>query len=212
MNNNVIMNNQAVNEMPAISTILTSADIEDQLKSHGLHGLEFDHSSFPTICLRSTFEMSDDPSFNLNGFDVTIMHSQQKYILTDIAEESKRVLKVVKYSKDAEVTTDGELVADCMRVIREHGGHPVLKKYLDLLVQLHTNDHHDRKLAILSISPTSVSRVSGLFYQLQLQGKLDKLQDLRFNVCRGQQRVSRGGQTYWLWQITPKAVPASQAA
>ncbi len=68
MNNNVIMNSQAANEMPAISTILTSADIEDQLKSHGLHGLEFDHSSFPTICLRSTFEMSDDPSFNLNGF------------------------------------------------------------------------------------------------------------------------------------------------
>ena len=199
-------------EMPAIKTIFTNSDIKKQLAERGLHGLEFDHSSFPTICLRSTFEMSDDPTFNLSCFDVSIMQSLEKHILTDIAEESKRVMTEVKYSRDGVTTADGERIADYMKYISDKGGRPVLKKYLDLLVQLHTNDHHNQKLVVLSISPTSVSRVSGLFYQLQLQGKLEHLQDLKFTVSRGQQRMSRGGQPYWLWQLTPKAEAVEKAA
>ena len=111
----------------------------------------------------------------------------------------------VKYSRDGFTTADGELVADYITYISDKGGHPVLKRYLDVLVQLHTNDHHNQKLAVLSISPTSVSRVSGLFYQLQLQGKLEHLQDLKFTVNRGQQRISKGKQIDYLWQITPNA-------
>ena len=195
-----------INEMPAIKTIFTNSDIKKKLAEHGLQGLEFDHMSFPTIVLRTSFEMSDDPAFNLPGFDVTIMQSLEKHVLVDVSEESKRVMSDVKYSRDGITTAEGELIADYMSYISEHGGHPVLKRYLDLLVQLHTNDHHNQKLAVLSISPTSVSRVSGLFYQLQLQGKLEHLQNLKFTVNRGQQRISKGKQIYYLWQITLKDV------
>ena len=200
------------NEMPAIKTIFTNSDIKKKLAERGLQGLEFDYMSFPTIVLRTSFEMSDDPAFNLPGFDVTIMQSLEKHVLVDVTEESKRVMRDVKYSRDGITTAEGELITDYMAYISDKGGHPVLKRYLDLLVQLHTNDHHNQKLAVLSISPTSVSRVSGLFYQLQLQGKLENLQDLKFTVSRGQQRISRGGQPYWLWQLTPKAEAVEKAA
>ena len=91
-----------------------------------------------------------------------------------------------------------------MSYISEHGGHPVLNRYLEVLVQLHINDRHNQKLAVLSISLTGVSLVSGLFYQLQLQGKLEQLPALRFTVNRGQPGISKGKQIYYLWKIVLK--------
>ena len=84
----------------------------------------------------------------------------------------------------------------------------MLKVYLDVLVQLLTGDYNNM-IAILSISPTSVSRISGLFYQLHLQGKLQNLKDVVFTVSRGQQRMSRGGQSYWLWSMSVKKSQSS---
>jgi len=57
-------------------SIFTNSDITE----HGLQDLEFDHMSFPTIVLRTSFEMSDDPpEFDLPGFDVTILQFLEKH-------------------------------------------------------------------------------------------------------------------------------------
>ena len=131
------------------------------------------------------------------------MQSLKKYILLDASEESKKVMKEVKYSRDGLNTTQGEPLKTYIEYITDNGGRPMLKTYLDVLVQMLTGDYNNM-IAILSISPTSVSRISGLFYQLQLQGKLKQLKDVVFTVSRGQQRISRSGQSYWLWSMSVK--------
>ncbi len=147
--------------------------------------------------------MSDYPEFDLKTFDVRVIQSLKKYILLDASEESKKVMKEVKYSKDGLNTTQGEPLQTYIEYISNNGGRPMLKAHLDVLVQLLTGDYNNM-IAILSISPTSVSRVNGLFYQLHLQGKLKQLKDVVFTVSRGQQRMSRGGQSYWLWALNVK--------
>ena len=139
-----------------VTTIFSNSEIKNQLATYGLEGLDFDHASFPTISLRTSFEMSGEPDFDLKSFDVTVIQSLKKYILVDIAEESKKAMTEVKYSRDGINTVDGEPLDNYIAFITEKGGKPVLKRYLDLLVQLHTNDKHNQKLVVLSISPTSV--------------------------------------------------------
>ena len=187
-----------------VTTIFSNSEIKNQLATYGLEGLDFDHTSFPTISLRTSFEMSGEPDFDLKSFDVTVIQSLKKYILVDIAEESKKAMTEVKYSRDGINTVDGEPLDNYIAFITEKGGKPVLKRYLDLLVQLHTNDKHNQKLAVLSISPTSVSRVSGMFYQMQLQGQLENLANIKITVKRGEQRVSKSNATYYLWAMEPK--------
>ena len=109
----------------------------------------------------------------------------------------------VKYSRDGINTTQGEPLKQYIEFINDNGGKPILKTYLDVLVQMLTGDYNNM-IAILSISPTSVSRISGLFYQLQLQGKLQHLKEVIFTVSRGQQRMSRSNQSYWLWSLAVK--------
>ena len=191
------------NAFPTIESIFSNSEIKDQLAQNGLNGLVFDHSSFPTISLKGSFEMSDYPEFDLKTFDVRVMQSLKKYILLDASEESKKVMTEVKYSRDGINTTQGEPLKNYIEYITDNGGRPMLKTYLDVLVQMLTGDYNNM-IAILSISPTSVSRISGLFYQLQLQGKLHQLKDVIFTVSRGQQRMSRGGQSYWLWSLNVK--------
>lgn len=197
------------NTFPSIESVFSNSEIKDQLAKNGLNGLQFDHSSFATISLKSTFEMSDNPDFDLKSFDVRVMQSLKKHILLDASEESKKVMPDVKYSRDGITTADGEPLQKYIDFINDNGGKPMLKTYLDVLVQM-LSGQYNGTIAILSVSPTSVSRISGLFYQMQLQGKLQNLKDVIFTVSRGQQRMSRGGQSYWLWAMSPKA--AQQAA
>lgn len=204
MSNTTVMSTANENNaFPTIESIFSNSEIKDQLAQNGLNGLEFDHSSFPTISLKGTFEMSDYSDFDLKTFDVRVMQSLKKYILLDASEESKKVMKEVKYSRDGLNTTQGEPLKNYIEYITDNGGRPMLKTYLDVLVQMLTGDYNNM-IAILSISPTSVSRISGLFYQLQLQGKLQQLKEVIFTVSRGQQRMSRGGQSYWLWAMNVK--------
>ena len=182
-------------------TAFSKEDIQAQLSNHGLDGLQFDYSSFPIISLKgSSFEMKEDPDFNPNGFDVVVIKTTEKHILTDINDNN---YQEVKYSPDGITTTQGENISDVVAEMLEQGRNPQIKRYLDVMVQLKTNDKHNNKLAVLSISPTSVSRVSGFFYQLKLQGQLSNtsLQDLKIHVSKGQVRTSKGGHNYRLWQF-----------
>ena len=61
------------NAYPSIESIFSNSEIKDQLAKNGLNGLEFNHSSFPTISLKGSFEMSDYPEFDLKTFDVRVM-------------------------------------------------------------------------------------------------------------------------------------------
>ena len=117
------------NTFPSIESVFSNSEIKDQLAKNGLNGLQFDHSSFATISLKSTFEMSDNPDFDLKSFDVRVMQSLKKHILLDASEESKKVMPDVKYSRDGITTADGEplqkyidfindnVVNQCLRLI-----------------------------------------------------------------------------------------------
>ncbi|MBK2125287.1 hypothetical protein [Fangia hongkongensis] len=181
-----------------VKSIFNSQDIKQELSTKGLDGLQFDHSSFPVITLKSAFEMSDAPDFEHRYFDITVMQTLEKHILVDANDQN---YDGIKYSRDGVTTTDGEPLQVFIDSMLSDGRQPVTKRYLDILVQLHTEDKHNGKLAVLSISPTSVSRVSGFFYQLKLQNQLDNLPALKIRVSRGQQRTSKGGQTYYLWAL-----------
>ena len=185
--------------LPVPDTVFSNQEIRHELSKTGLNGLVFDHSSFPCITLQQkSFIMSDDANFNPTTFEVTVLQTTEKHILVDSKDVN---FTEVKYSRDGVSTTDGELLQVYIDAMVKDGRAPVVKRYLDVLVQLHTKDKHNGKLAVLSISPTSVSRISGFFYQLRLQGKLDVLSDLLITVSKGQQRTSKNGQSYMLWQF-----------
>ena len=166
---------------------------------HWVDGLELDYASFPTISLKgSAFEMKDDPDFNPNSFTVTVIKTTEKHVLTDANDSN---YQDVKYSTDGIATADGEPLKDFIAEMAEQGRKPIVKRYIDCLVQLHTNDKHNNKLAALSISPTSVSRVSGFFMQLTLHGKISQLPNLKINISKGQVKTSKGGHNYRLWHF-----------
>jgi hypothetical protein len=174
MTNTNVINQE--NQTIKAENIFNNAEVKQELAAKGLDGLQFDHSSFPTITLKSAFEMSDTADFEHRYFDVTVMQTLEKYILIDANDQN---FDGIKYSRDGKHTTDGEPLQVYIDSMLNDGRNPLTKKYLDILVQLHTNDKHNGKLAVLSISPTSVSRVSGFFLQLKLQDKLDNLQELK---------------------------------
>lgn len=191
--------NPSTQTLSVPDTVFSSQEIKHELSKTGLNGLVFDHASFPCITLQQkSFIMSDDADFNPATFDVTVLQTTEKHILVDSKDVN---FTEVKYSRDGVSTTDGELLQVYIDAMAKDGRTPVVKRYLDVLAQLHTNDKHNGKLAVLSISPTSVSRISGFFYQLRLQGKLENLNDLLITVSKGQQRTSKNGQTYMLWQF-----------
>ena len=207
MNDTTIVSNQSViesndKEVSTASTTFSKEAIKAELAKFGLSGLEFDYGSFPVICLKgSTFEMNDDADFSPNSFDVTVIKTTEKHVLTDLSDNN---FQGVKYSSDGINTTDGEPLKNVVTNLLEQGRNPIVKRYLDILVQLHTEDKHNKKLAVLSISPTSVSRVSGFFYQLRLQGQLEQLKELIITVSKGQVRTSKGGHNYRLWAFEVK--------
>ncbi|WP_203249758.1 hypothetical protein [Cysteiniphilum marinum] len=207
MTNSTVLSKE--NQPAPVDTLFDSPEVKKELAAKGLDGLQFDHSSFATITLKSAFEMSGAPDFDLRAFDVTIMQTLEKHILVDANDQN---YDGIKYSRDGKYTMDGEPLQVYIESMLSDGRNPVIKRYLDILVQLHTDDKHNGKLAVLSISPTSVSRVSGFFLQLKLQDKLDQLPELKVRVSRGQQRTSKGGQTYYLWSLEVTEEQAQQVA
>lgn len=197
------------NNKPAtsIDSVFAVSEVSAELEKHGLSGLTFDHASFPTISLKSSFEMSSDATFELKTFDVNVMRTMEKYLLVDAMDRDNNT---VFYSRDGVTSVTGESFADLSDAIASQGGQPVIKRYLDVLCIMRTNDKYNGKVVVLSISPTSVSRVSGVFYQLKLQGQLDQLATLKLTVSRGVQRTSKNGNTYYLWSVEPAEI--AQAA
>jgi hypothetical protein len=209
---NTTLTTQETNNFPEIKSVFSQDEVKQEMAKHGLQGLEFDHSSFDTIALKSSFEISKQP-FDLVAFNVTVMQTTEKYILVDADDKAKNnERREIKYSRDGVTTTDGEPLQIYVDEMRKKGGQPQIKKYLDVLVQLHTSDKYDGKIVVLSISPTSVSRISGFFYQLKLQGKLDNLNELKIRVSRGQSRQNKKGDTYYLWQFELVEAQAQQVA
>ena len=43
-----------------------------------------------------------------------------------------------------------------------------------------------------------------MFYQMQLQGQLENLANIKITVKRGEQRVSKSNATCYLWAMEPK--------
>jgi hypothetical protein len=191
-----------INTLPIPKTIFNPENIKQELASQGLNGLNFDYGSFPCITLQgSNFLFSDDADFNLKSFDIQIIQTTQKHILVDLNDPD---YQDVKYSIDGKITTDGEPIELLIKNMEAENRKPILKRYLDVLCQLKTDDKHHEKLVVLSISPTSVSRVSDFFLQLKLQGLISQLNNLTITVSRGAQRTSKGGKTYHLWQLERK--------
>ena len=190
------------NTLPIPASVFNPEDIKAELASSGLDGLNFDYASFASISLQGkNFVFSDDADFELKSFDVQVIQTQKKYILVDAKDAN---YPDVKYSRDGIVSVDGEPLDLIMKQMETQKRQPVLKRYLDVLCQLKIDGKHNNKLAVLSISPTSVSRVSGFFLQLKLQGLISKLSDLTITVSRGSQRTSKGGQVYHLWAFDVK--------
>jgi hypothetical protein len=198
---NIKVTTDTPTNQPTITTetAFSKDSIKQELAELGLDGLAFDYASFPIISLKgNAFEMKADPDYNPNSFIVTVIKTTEKHVLSDANDDN---YQDVKYSPDGIVTTDGEPLKHFIAQMAEEGRNPVVKRYLDVLVQLHTNDKHNKKLVVLSISPTSVSRVSGFFMQLKLQGKITQLPQLKIQVSKGETKKSKGNHQYRLWHF-----------
>ena len=200
VNDNQEKNNASTLPIPA--SVFNPEDVKDELAQSGLQGLSFNFSSFPVMTLKDGFfRLSADEEFNQKQFDIKILKTTEKHILVDLKDSN---YPDVKYSNNGISTVDGEDLETIKEKMIKEGRTPKLKRYIDILCQLKIDGKHYDKIAILSVSPTSVSIVSGFFLQLKVQGLISQLNELTITVKRGMQRTSKGGSVYHLWSFDVK--------
>ena len=174
-------------------------EYKDNLKNIGIDGLDLDHSSFPTISLKgNNFEMNSDPDFNLSSFDVRIFKTAPKFIITDANDKE---FDGVKYSRDGITISHDLTVEDYMNQMVKDKRHPILKRYLDVMVKFEPReDVYSNILAVLSIPPTSRGFISGFILQLG-----EHIKNTIVTVRRGVARQAReSGHRYFLWSMKVK--------
>lgn len=200
-------NSQSKEISNAANSKFVSSSSAEALSAQGFEGLVFDYASFPVIALNGrSFVMNDNDEFDPKEFNVKIIRSHSKYILVD-AKDSK--YEEVRYSYDGVATTEGELLSDCKQKMIEEDRVPTIKTYLDILVQLKMEGTpYDDMLAVLQISPTSVSKISGFLFQLELQNKLENLGESIMKVSKGKLKTSKTGHAYHLWNMSVAEVKA----
>ena len=172
---------------------------QDNLKDLGIDGLDLDHNSFPTISLKgSSFEMNSDPDFNLISFDVTIFKTAPKFIITDANDKE---FDRVKYSRDGVMIHNNLSVEDYMNELVQENRHPIIKRYLDVMVKFQPRDDiYSNIFAVLSVPPTSRGFISGFILQLG-----ENIKNTIVTVRRGVARTAKeSNHRYYLWSMKVK--------
>lgn len=185
---------------PAAPANTTSFSVE-ALAQEGYEGLSLDFNSFPVISLKTNgqFVDSDNTKYGTE-FKCRVHMTKEKYVYRGLT--NGKVLdnkKDVAYSYDQDTTTRGEKVDLVIGRWKAEGKTWDQKKYLEALVQMEApGTPYDGEFRMLSISPTSVGRLTGFLLTVKMQLKGAPLASQLVRIYCGQE-LQVNGQSFYPW-------------
>ena len=143
----------------AVQNSVETAGVQSALASQGFDGLDYGFGAFPVITLQNdgTFQSSEGGSLG-RDFYCCILGSTPKWIYKN---DQKGAAEDFFYTFDREFSVQGEPIDTILAGWKAKGWKHEVKKYLDVQAQLVTQDEDNGTLVLLSISPTSITKLSG---------------------------------------------------
>jgi len=194
----------------------TSGQVVQQLAEDGMEGMDLGFGAFPQIVLDDgQFECADLPGIGKDGFECVIQQSKQKFICkTDCADNDQHadffytLFHPTLNPHADQVSTNGKPIADFMAEWKAHGMKPIYKKYLEVLVMIFGGDH-DGAYAILSVPPTSITRLSGMVAIQKMKHGLR--QDQYITKVRVGPKIGQGTTAFkpWVFEAGAKLAEAA---
>lgn len=196
---------QAVAARPtAASPAVANASIEQDMADMGFDGLTIGGMSFDRVKLPSegVFLYGSDEIDLGKEFNAVIQGSKALYIIRQSDDEDAE--NYYSYQPDGLIDANGNDRTDTLAEWREEGYEkPVVRRYLEVMVQMHDQDENgnsgerDGAIAMLSIPPASIQRISGYLFQLtKMKGLLPSEVVTTFVVGN---KVKKGNNSFFPW-------------
>lgn len=185
-----------------------SSVLIQQMAEDGMEGMDLGFGAFPIITLGNDGEFScrDLPHLPIKGFECIIHQSKQKFVWKNGLEDKdpKSDFFYSEYSPtfapDApRVTAAGKDMEEILAEWKAQGWVPVHKKYLDVVVTIVGGDC-DGEMAVLSIPPASVTRLSGVIALAKMKHRL--LQDQFVTSVSIGPKIQKGVTVYRPWAFS----------
>lgn len=197
---------QAVAARPtaAAPAVSNGPGIEQDMADMGFEGLTIGGMSFDRVKLPSegVFLYGSDEIDLGKEFNAIIQGSKAIYIIRQSDDEDAE--NYYSYQPDGLVDTNGNDRADTLAEWREEGYEkPVVRRYLEVMVQMFDQDENgipgerDGAIAMLSIPPASIQRISGYLFQLtKMKGLMPSEVVTTFVVGN---KVKKGNNSFFPW-------------
>jgi hypothetical protein len=155
----------------------SAAMVVQSMADDGMDGLDLGFGAFPIITLGTDGEFSSNDLGNLDPkeFNCIVMRSTAKYICKNGLQDNdpKADFFYTTYHpnfapNEPPLTGGGKPIEDILTEWKVQSWTPVWKKYVEVLVQIVGGDH-DGAVAMLSVPPTSISRLGGYIALQKMQ-------------------------------------------
>lgn len=189
------------NSAPAVSS---GASIEQSMADMGMEGLSIGGMSFDRIKLpnEGVFQFGPDEEDLGKSFDAIVQSTRAIFIVRQSDEDDAE--NYYSYDADGATDTNGVSKADTLQEWKEDGYEkPSIKRYLEVLLQMHDIDEEGNEgerhglLAMASIPPASIQRISGVLMQVTKMRGLHPTQAvITFQVGA---KVKKGSNNFFPW-------------
>jgi len=174
---------------------VNTGSLEKQLAEDGFEGMEVGFHSFMTVRLPTDgiFATQEDEEIG-KEFDVYLLASKAKYLFAngDDDKDDEHVL----YTYDKITSTSGDDVQATLDEWKAEGINISEKKYLDVQAEF-AEGEFEGELAMLSISPASVQKLTGYMGKLRRRGINPR--ETVTQVFAADKVKTKAGQQFYPW-------------
>lgn len=165
---------QEVVSTPAARTLATQAEFAAEQEAVGLAGIEFDAFSFPRVKLHEGQFIKGDNEEMGKSFRFNVISSRPLYVVSQSDDDDADMF--YSYSSDGSTLLDGESSEEKLTEWREKGYATeqmplVIKRYLEVIASVVSDDPDTLDIVSLSIPPASVKKFGGLAVISKMQYK-----------------------------------------
>ena len=186
---------------PAVSS---GSSIEQSMAEDGLEGLSIGGMSFDRIKLpnEGVFQFGPDEEPLGKSFDAVVQSTRAIFIVRQSDDDDAE--NYYSYDADGAKDTNGVSKADTLQEWKEDGfDKPSIKRYLEVLLEMYDIDEEGNAgerhglLAMASIPPASIQRISGVLMQITKMRGLHHTQAvITFMVGA---KVKKGSNNFFPW-------------
>ena len=156
-----------------------------KMAADGFEGLEVGYYSFINVKLdKGVFSTSEDVDLEEKKFTARLQESKARWAYTDSDDDEANII----YSHDRVTAIDGTPLAATFDEWRAEGNEPTEKKYVDLTAEI-LDGTLAGEIVVMSISPSSVPRLTGYLGRLQYKGL--SIRDVTTEISVGKKVVPK---------------------